>query len=87
MFQLCTAMLTFLMMTAELCCRNIQLKNCFGLLSTENCFTNTNVMQPDKNIFFAIDISTVLGYIKCADSKSGLILAELALIFEIYPLH
>ena len=32
---------------------------------------------------FAIDILTVLGYIRCADSKNGLIYAELALGFEI----
>ena len=32
---------------------------------------------------FAEDISTVLGYIRCADSENGLIFAELALVFEI----
>ena len=36
---------------------------------------------------FAQDILTVLGYIRCADSENGLIFAELALVFEIYPLH
>ena len=41
-----------------------------------------------KNFFlFARDISTVLGYIRCADSENGLLFAELALVFEIYPLH
>ena len=32
---------------------------------------------------FAEDISTVLGYIRCADSENGPIFAELALVFEI----
>ena len=35
---------------------------------------------------FAQDISTVLGYISSTDSENGLIFAELALVFEIYPL-
>ena len=32
---------------------------------------------------FAEDISTVLRYIRCADSNNGLLFAELALVFEI----
>ena len=40
-----------------------------------------------KKIFlFAQDISTVLGYIRCADSENGLLFAALALVFEVYPL-
>ena len=40
-----------------------------------------------KIFLFAEDISTRLGYIRCADSENGLVFAELALVFEIYPLH
>ena len=47
--------------------------------------------SPTKNNVFLfaedISISTVLGYIGCADSENGLIFAELALVFEICLLH
>ena len=45
--------------------------------------------SPTKKIFFlfAEDISTVLGYIRYADSENGLIFGELALLFEIYLLR
>ena len=47
------------------------------------------ITQPKKNYFFlfAEDISTVLGYVRSADSENGRIFAELALVFEIYSLH
>ena len=49
---------------------------------------NDYTAQQKKTFFiFAQDISTVLVYIRCADSENGLIFAELALVFEIYPLH
>ena len=47
-----------------------------------------NYTAEQKNFFlFAQDISTVLRYIRCGDSENGLPFAELALVFEIYPLH
>ena len=48
------------------------------------------ITQPNKKKFFflfAKDISRVLGYVRCADSENGHIVAELALVFEIYSLH
>ena len=60
---------------------------CFGNFLTVDPLHKLH--SPTKQYFFlfAIDISMVLGYIRCADSENGLIFAELALVFEIYPLH
>ena len=44
--------------------------------------------SPTKKYFFvfALKISTVLGYIRCADFENGLTFAELALVCEIIPI-
>ena len=48
-----------------------------------NCLSNAAWITLVNTQIFAEDISTVLRYIRCADSENGLILAELALVFEI----
>ena len=51
------------------------------------CLKNVKVRKVDNTgqhtKIFAEDISTILGYIRCADSENSLIFAELALVFEI----
>ena len=52
-------------------------------VKSSSYYNMNDLNNTGQHTYFAEDISTVLRYIRCADSENGLMFAELAVVFEI----